>query len=431
MKVENRMSEEYKRRYTFGMDYGTSDYKFGPITCGDKPEVIENRGYLLDKTSVMSRITGVQKNVVVGKDIPLYLEAREDLPSRLIYPMKNGIVEKADERAWNVVQEITRFGLSTFKLAEPDYRGSYVVASLSSVAPRYMYEKLFEVFRQTNDGENLASAATIIPQPLAVAIAHKIPTCVVIESGHGNTQVCPISRYPIRNAIVAINRGGGDANSLTAEILKDCGYGDLSREEAFVRKVKENLGLIPIDLEKAVRAAKENPDRVAAKYQIPGTRIAVELAENSWMRFLIGEYVFNPSNELFQSYFTRGMPKPRDVRFGDITFKGMLDFGEAIIESVERCPIELQPYLYRQVLLSGGNFAWNVPNELKDIATDAASKIRLLLEQNGITDVKITMTSQPQFSVWRGCIIYGYAVPENYDWNWERMEGWLKLGGAG
>ena len=135
---------------------------------------------------------------------------------------------------------------------------------------------------------------------------------------------------------MAINRGGGDANSITAEILKDCGYGDLAREEAFVRRIKEKIGLVPKDLTKAVKAAKKNPKRFRAVYKVPNTRIEIDLAENSWTRFLIGEYVFNPNHELFQSYFKRGMPKPVDVRIGDITFRGMIDFGESIIESVER-----------------------------------------------------------------------------------------------
>jgi len=419
--------EEYKRRYTFGVDYGTSDFKYGPITCGETPEITENRGYFPDTESLMYRIIDIPKEVVVGKDIPLYLGSIEDQATRLIYPMKNGIIKKEDEKAWKVIYEITKYGLSSFKPPEKDFDGFYVVASLSSVAPRYMYEKLFEIYRRIDEEERLVKAVTIIPQPLAVAIAQKVPTCVVLESGHGNTQVCPISRYPIRTAIVAINRGGGGANSITTEILKDCGYGDLAREEAFVRRVKENIGLIPKDLTKAIEVAKKDPKRFRAVYRVPNTRIKIDLAENSWARFLIGEYVFNPNHELFQSYFKRGMPKPVDVRIGDITFRGMIDFGEAIIESVERCPIELQPYLYRQVLLSGGNFAWKVPEKFKDVATDSASKVRSLLEEKGIKDVNVVMSKDPQFSVWRGCIVYGYAVPENYEWNWERMEGWFKL----
>jgi crenactin len=195
-----------------------------------------------------------------------------------------------------------------------------------------------------------------------------------------------------------------------------------------VRKVKEEIGLVPIDLEKAVAAAKKNPKKFKAKFRLPGTRISVDLEENSWARFLIGEYVFNPNHELFQSYFSRGMGRPKDVKVGDTTFSGTLDFGEAVVQAVERCPMELQQHLYREILLSGGNFSWNPPENLRDVATDSTNKMRILLRLKGITNVKTIMTESPQFSVWRGCVIYGYAVPEDYEWNWERMEGWNKLG---
>lgn len=421
------MSEEYKRKYTFGEDYGTSEYKYGPITCGEKPAVIENRGYFPDKESLMYKIMGEEKEVVIGEEVAFYLGAKEELAERLVYPMRNGVVDKKDERAWKVIYEITKFGLKSFKPADPEFKGFFTVASLSAIAPKYMYEKIFEIHEKINEEEKLIKAVTIIPQPLAVAIAHKIPTCVVLESGHGNTQVCPISRYPIRNAIVVLNRGGADANALTSEILKDAGYSDLAKEESVVRKIKEEIGLVPRDLNKAIERAKKDVDRFRVKYRIPNTRIEIDLGEYSWTRFLIGEYVFNPRHEIFQSYFSRGMPRPKDVKVGDVYFRGMLDFGEAIIEAVERCPIELQPHLYRQILLSGGNFNWKVPKKFSDVAVDSAGKIQLLLKQQGFADIKVHIAQEPRYSVWRGCIVYGYAVPEDYEWNWDRMEGWLKL----
>jgi crenactin len=365
-------------------------------------------------------------DVIVGDDVPLYLQSAEDLSSRLIYPMRNGIIERNDDQAWHVVGSLASYGLNAFKL-EPNngFQGYYVVASLSSVSPRYMYERLMTLFREKNHG--MVRAVTVIPQPFAVAIGHGVTTCVVIESGHGNSQICPISKYPIRAAQVALNRGGGDANAITSEILKDAGYGDLANEEALVRKVKESIGLVPENLDDAIEAAKRSPTKVRAKYRVPGTRVEIDLEKDSWSRFLIGEYVFNPNHEIFESYFNRGMPKPKDIKMGDSVFRGMLDFGEAIVASVERCPVELQPMLYREVLLSGGNFSWMVPPRLQDVAVDAPTKVRLLLRNRGIKNVSVKMTNSPQFSVWHGCIIYGFAVPENYEWDWQRLEGWMKV----
>ena len=112
---------------------------------------------------------------------------------------------------------------------------------------------------------------------------------------------------------------------------------------------------------------------------------------------------------------------------GETSFRGMLDFGDAIVASVERCPVELQPMLYREILLSGGNFSWKVPESMEGVAVDAPTKIRSLLRRKGIRNVSIKMTNSPQFSVWHGCIIYGFAVPDDYEWDWQRLEGWMKI----
>lgn len=419
--------DSYRSQYTFAMDFGTSDFKFGPITCGENPRIVNNRGYFPDKNSVMYNAFEKTSDIIVGDDVPLYLQSAEDLSSRLVYPMRNGVVEKTDENAWRVVAALSQYGLNAFR---PDpgngFQGYYVVASLSSVSPKYMYERLMETLRQCNSN-GLIRAVTVIPQPFAVAIGHGVTTCVVIESGHGNSQVCPISKYPIRSAQVALNRGGGDANAITSEILKDAGYGDLTGEEALLRKVKEQIGLVPADLDTAIEQAKKAPRKFRARYKVPGTRVEIDLESDSWTRFLIGEYPFNPNHEIFESYFSRGMPRPRDVKMGETVCRGMLDFGDAIIASVEKCPVELQPMLYREILLSGGNFSWSVPQRLQDIAVDAPTKIRLLLRDKGIRNVSVKMTKSPQFSVWHGCIIYGFAVPDDYEWDWQRLEGWMRL----
>ncbi len=423
------VDNNYRSQYTFAMDFGTSDFKFGPISCGETPRIVNNRGYFPDKNSVIYKAFEPTPDIIVGEDVPLYLQSVEDLSSRLVYPMRNGMIDKGDEGAWRVVSSLTDFGLNAFKPElNNGFQGYYLVASLSSVSPRYMYERLLEIFKENNQN-GMVKAITVIPQPFAVAIGHGVTTCVVIESGHGNSQVCPISKYPIRSAQVALNRGGADANAITSEILKDTGYGDLANEQSLVRKVKENIGLVPNDLDGAIQESKKSPRKFRAKYKVPGTRVEIDLEKDSWSRFLIGEYVFNPNHEIFESYFGRGMPRPKDVKMGETVFRGMLDFADAIIASAERCPVELQPLLYREILLSGGNFSWTVPDSLQEVAVDAPTKIKSLLREKGVKNVSVKMTKSPQFSVWHGCIIYGFAVPEDYAWDWQRLEGWMKLNG--
>ena len=422
--------DNYRGHYTFAMDFGTSDFKFGPITCGETPRIVNNRGYFPDRKSIMYRAFEPTAEVIVGDDIPQYLQSTDQLTTRLVYPMRNGVIEKNDRTAWQVVGALSRFGLTLFEheTTSNGFKGYYVVVSLSSISPRYMYEELLEIFKENNQN-GCVKAVTVIPQPFAVAIGHGVTTCVVIESGHGNSQICPISKYPIQAAQVALNRGGGDANAITSEILKDAGYSDLTKEESLVRNVKESIGLVPADLDTAIEEAKRATRKYRAKYKAPGTRIEIDLDKNSWSRFLIGEYVFNPNHEIFESYFGRGMARPKDVKMGDTIFRGTLDFGDAVVASVERCPVELQPLLYHEILLSGGNFAWAVPEGLEQAAVDAPTKVKALLRAKGIRNVSVKMTRSPQFSVWHGCIIYGFAVPDEYGWDWQRLEGWMRLDG--
>ncbi len=417
--------DPYRRKYSYGEDYGTSYFKFGPVA--EKPEVIENRGFIISEDTIMYKLMGITKRIIVGPEVAQYLGSREDTAKYLVYPMKDGIVERGDDRAWEIIEEITKYGLLKFKPEDKEFEGFYVTAAVSAIAPKYMYERLFDIHARLDQEYGVVKAVTIIPQPLAVAIAQKTITCIVVESGHGNTQITPISRYPIRGAVISLNRGGAEADSITAEILKDSGYGDLASEEKLVRMVKEAVGLVPVDLDTAIRKAREDPERVRVRYKIPGTVTEIDLGGNSWMRFLIGEIIFNPEHEVFESFYKRGMPRPRDTVVGDERLPGTIPLGDAIIRSASKTPIELQPYLYKKIILSGGNFAWKVPPGMEDIACDAATKVRMQLSEKGI-DVNVELTSDPVYSVWKGTIVYSIAVPDDYTWNWDRMEGWYKRG---
>jgi len=429
------MSSKYKELFVFGEDYGTSDYKFGPASLGNVPDMFENRGYLPDMGSVIAHMQGFGDGtpIVVGPEVSTYLEARGDLAERLIYPMKESTIEEGDERAWAVVKEVTRFGLGRYApLNSEAFKGFYCVASIVAGAPRYMYERIFKIHEEINAESQkgaLVKAVTIIPQPLAVAIAQKAVTCTVIESGHGNTQVTPISRQVIQHALIPLNRGGNDANMITQQILRDAGFGEFAKERRLVRMFKEAVGLIPGDLNSAIDEAKRDPDRFRAAFRVPGTRLTIDLKENSWQRFLIGEYLFNPSHEAFQSYYKRGFLKPSDTHVGREVILGTTDLADAIATSIERCSIEVQPYLFKNILLSGGNFAWRVPPGMEGVAVDAATKLARLLQARGISDASVKIVKNPQYSVWQGCIVYGMYVPESFRWDWSRLEGWQALDG--
>lgn len=423
------MIDEYRRKYAYAEDYGTSQFKFGPIA--EKPFVIENRGVLTSEleSKVLLDLFGISKPVVVGEEVSRYLPAVDTLGRALIYPMHDGIVERGNERAWAVIKELTRYGfersLKEMKKAH-DFDGFYVTAALSAIAPKYMYERLFDIHAELDKDGRYVKAVTIIPQPLAVAIAEKITECVVVESGHGNTQITPIVVYPVRDAIAVLNRGGAEADAIAAEILRDLGFEDRAREERFVRLFKESVGLIPRNLDEALEKAKKEPERFRAVFRVPRTTIEIDMGPNSWMRFLIGEIIFNPTHEIFESYYKRGMPRPRDTVVGGQRLPGTLPLGDAIEYSISRTSFEAQQQI-RVVILSGGNFAWKVAQGLEDVAVNAAEKVALQLRQKKL-DYTVRLVSDPLYSVWKGGIVYSLAVPDTVEWNWDRMEGWYKRG---
>ncbi len=418
----------------FGSDFGTSYYKFGPwwlIKTG--PDMIENRGYFPKVSKISAEIRGVEaKEVVVGNEVSEYLESRADL-SRLYYPMRNGIVDRSDERGWKVIKELIRYGLLKYHPGKADttgvpFNGFYVVAALAAQAPTYMYEKLFELHKEVNqeEGGDLVRAITIIPQPLAVAISEKAVTCVVVEAGHGNTQITPISRDVIKAALIPLNRGGSDSDRIAAQILRDIGYSDLAREEKLVRIFKESVGLLPIDLDRAINWTKEHPSALQSVFRIPGTTVEIDMGEKVWQRFLIGEFFFNPNHEIFESYYSRGFTPPKDTLAGGEIIPGNVSLAEAIRLAISRTPVELQSSISKNIILSGGAFNWAVPKGLEGIATDSPTKLKLMMKSIGL-ETQPKMVSNPQFSVWRGTIVYGMAIGQGVVWDWRKMEGWYYL----
>ncbi|MGH2640027.1 MAG: hypothetical protein ACRDF4_12225 [Rhabdochlamydiaceae bacterium] len=420
----------YKELFTFGEDYGTSEFKFGPATLGDSPDAIENRGYFPDITQATYGVYGfaAPSPIIVGPEAADHLESRSDLSERLIYPMTSGLIESADHKAWNVVKEITRYGLKRYAPSTASgFEGFNCVSAMFSGSPRYMYEKIFALHEEINKEENqkLVKNVTVIPQPLAVAIAQKAVTCTVVEAGHGNTQITPISKAVIGSALLTLNRGGSDVDTLAAEILKDAGYGDLAKEKKFVKLFKETVGAVPRDLKRVME--NDHDEKFRFVFKIPGTRITVELGGASWQRFLLGEYFFNPEAEVFQSYFKRGFKRPSDAYAKGEVVPGTIGLVDAISKAIEKCSFEIQGSLYHNVLLSGGNFAWKVPPGLEEYSVDCATKLTTSLEAAGVTDSKVVLTTNPQYNVWQGLIVYGLFLPEEYQWKWERQEGWIQV----
>jgi|MonGeyMetagenome_1017769.scaffolds.fasta_scaffold04352_4 crenactin len=429
---------KYKLNYVYAEDFGTGYFKYGPITLRDKPYMVQSRGLFLrdlpESIKLLVPREVLERGVVVGDEIPKYLSSIRDAIRNLRYPLKDGIIRREDEDSWKITKELARYGFSQFYSdfsRRSDFRGFFLVVALSALAPDYMRDRMIEIHKELDNefGGKLLQAVTIIDQPFAVAIAEKAVTCTVIEAGHGNIQLVPISYGPIREGIVALNRGGSEANAVTREVLKDSGYGDLAKDEYVIEIVKRTAGLVPKNLDEAIKKAKENPDRFSIRIKI-NPLVEVELKDTAWMRFLIGEVVFNPRHELFTSYIQQGRLVIEDATVGDMVFYGEMDLAEALITSIRRVPVEIQDKIMSTIILSGGAFNWSVPPGLEDVAVNSVDKVRIMVSER-LPDLanrlSISMVKDPQFSVWKGAIIYGYALPGNVKWNERTKEGWYYL----
>lgn len=229
--------------------------------------------------------------------------------------------------------------------------------------------------------------------------------------------------------IVALNRGGAEANAVTREVLKDSGYGDLAKDEYVVEVVKRTVGLVPRNLDDAIKRAREDPDRFAIKVRV-NPLVEVELRDTAWMRFLIGEVIFNPRHDIFTSYMQQGRLVIEDATVGDMVFYGEMDIAEALITSIRKVPVEIQDKIMSTIILSGGAFNWSVPPGLEDVAVNSVDKVRLMVSErlpDLASKLSISIVKDPQFSVWKGAIIYGYALPSNVKWNERTKEGWYYL----
>lgn len=420
------ISDRYRLKYAYGEDYGTRYFKYGPLKEG-RPRIKSNVGFFPEE-SYLLKIFNIDKKVIVGEEA---LTFSTNLASpNLVYPMRDGEIRRDDERSWSIESELTRESMLEFvREVDKDFDGFYVTAALSAIAPDYMYERLLAMHSKLDEEFKAVKAFTIIPQPLAVAIAEKELSCIVVESGHGNTQIAPIHSYPIREAVVALYRGGAEADTIAAEVLKDIGYGDLANDELAVRRFKEAVGLIPRDLESGIKYAKENPEKLREKVRLSVLEV-VDMEDKGWMRFLIGEVVFNPGHEIFESYKKRGVLSIRGARQGEEVIEGTLPLDEAIVRAASKTPLSVQDKLLSRIILSGGNFNWRVPPGLEEVATDSPSKVKLLLDERFRSELRVDvrLTGDPQFSVWKGCVVWSLALPDDYLWDDRRREGWFKRG---
>lgn len=215
------------------------------------------------------------------------------------------------------------------------------------------------------------------------------PCCLVVDCGYSFTHIVPCYQgKPLFDSIVRIDVGG---KTLTNHFKDVTSYRQLNvMDETYVmNQIKEDMCFVSQDLYSDIRTARQRrsdntiireyilPDfttikkgRICEEGSVPASDEQVLRLNNE--RFSIPEILFNPS---------------------DIGINQM-GIPEAIVHSISTTPSQMHPYLYSNILLTGGStkfpgFYERVLTEVRKLAPDSFQ-------------VNVSHSEQPDWTPWLG-----------------------------
>lgn len=236
------------------------------------------------------------------------------------YPMEHGIIKDFDDMKaiWNHIY-------SELKLSKKEHP---VILTESPFNPRSNRAEMAEIFF-----ENYNVPALFIGQQAALGLsAFGKTTGLVVDSGDGVTQVVPIYEgYAIEKGIERINLGGRDITEYFRLLLRRAGYNFVTSSEfELVKTIKETMiecAESASDLENLLK--KNDKDTKTHPYYLPdGSKLTIHQE-----RYMAPEMLFNPEKMGFE-------------------FPGI---HELVHSSLRKTDVDLRQYLYREILLAGGN----------------------------------------------------------------------------
>ncbi|CAM9339438.1 unnamed protein product [Scytosiphon promiscuus] len=236
--------------------------------------------------------------------------------------------------------------------------------------------------------------------------------CIVVDSGFSFTHVLPFYQgRALHKSALRVNVGGKLLTNYLKEVVSYRQW-NMMDEFEIMQDVKDSLSFVSLDLDADLRAARVvrpgNP--IIREYVLPDRKNVLKgyAREVDWdarmkrrqqedlgvedeqqpqiltmgnERFQIPEVLFNPS---------------------DIGLRQM-GLSEAVATCIERCPAELRPQFYANVLLTGGNCA--IPNLRERLYSDLRASAPIHCEVN------VILPEEPMYHAWRGGSLFG-ASPE-------------------
>uniref|UniRef100_A0A2L2YCC9 Actin-related protein 6 n=2 Tax=Parasteatoda tepidariorum TaxID=114398 RepID=A0A2L2YCC9_PARTP len=216
--------------------------------------------------------------------------------------------------------------------------------------------------------------------------------CLVVDSGFSFTHIIPyIKGKKLKNATRRIDVGG---KILTNHLKEITSYRQLNvMDETFVmNQVKEDVCYVSTDFWNDMKVAKlrGKQNTIVRDYVLPDYTVIrrgyVRPLEETTGKPKENEQLIRMNNERFM--VPEVLFNPSDVNIDE------MGISEAIIHCIEATPEDVQPHLYKNILVTGGNASF--PGFKERVYNDVRSEAHHLL------DVNVTAAENPVTYAWEG-----------------------------
>jgi centractin len=279
---------------------------------------------------------------------------------KLSYPIEHGIVKNYldMEQLWN-------HAYHELSINPEDHPVLLTEPPLNPIKNR---EQAAQIFFETFN----VPALFISLQAVLSLYASGRTTGVVLDIGDGVTHAVPIYEgFTMPNAVSRIDLAGRDVTEYMQLLLRKSGYNfHTTAEKEIVRNIKEKTCYVAFDPQKEeeLLESEKSSKAVQFSYKLPDGNV-IEIGPE---RFRAPELLFQP----------------------DIIGEEYPGIHECLVNSIQKCDIDMRKTLYGNILLSGGSTLFPGFGD------------RLLKEVKGLSpkDTKIKIYAPPErkYSTWMG-----------------------------
>ena len=205
-------------------------------------------------------------------------------------------------------------------------------------------------------------------QPLLSLISTGYSTGIVLESGSDITQSCvSYEGYLIENSCLRFDYGGKDVSNTLNILLKqrnsNINYINFFDDIKVLNDIKEKQCYI-----KTLKDDNEDFVSIHSEYILPdGSKLNLQDE-----KILAPEILFN-NKLIFQEYFP---------------------FHEMVINSIDKCDVNIKGKLYKTIVMSGGN------TKFKGIEEKMKTNLSYLIPRG--VDIKLRIQENPELNCWNG-----------------------------